>query len=206
MNRIRWHDVSTKWDWTLIQEVSHLHRSLAFPTSFKFVIVLLTAAAWSLCADKREELSWKGCLFRGILTQRWAGREHGIDYLPEPASGWQERLRCSQRQNFLVQLLKIYQRQICFWTLYSYWIYISVDTACMMPTGCECPMKMCLLLLYQSISGMFSPYLGEIGRLKPCSLHLIELLIEINGDSGWVRTALFVPLPLQWSCVFVYVK
>lgn len=128
-----------------------------FPYVIQICDSAIDSSSVNLCADKREELSWKGWLFRSILTQQWAGRERGIDYLAEPASRWQERLRRSQRQNFLVQLSEIYQSQICFWTVYFYLIYISVDTACMMPTGCECPMDTALLLPYRSISGVFSP-------------------------------------------------
>lgn len=60
MNRFRWHDIFNKMGLNSSSGGVSPSQVLPLPTSFKFVIVLLTAAALSLCADKREELSWKG--------------------------------------------------------------------------------------------------------------------------------------------------
>lgn len=57
MNRFKLHDIFNKMGLNSSSGGVSPSQVLPLPTSFKFVIVLLTAAALSLCADKREELS-----------------------------------------------------------------------------------------------------------------------------------------------------
>lgn len=202
--------------WCLRQDGIELQsrRSLTFTCPIlscttESVIVLLTAAAWSLCADEREELSPKGWLFRGIPALQRAARSMVLITQLSPHHAAKEDCNALRGRTSLHSFWKTCQRQDSFLPMQCYQFFISVDTACIIHTGCvwvHNGHELATSIHFNQFQACYPLNLDEIGWLKSYSLHLIKLLIEINGDSAWASTASFVLLPLQWSCAFVYVK